>query len=350
MNRLSNVIDLDSDTNEDILEQLKQQRMSPAKKRRHNDAHSDDDGQVIEIAGDSDRDSDEGNQARVEKDDMADDDDDDEEMAEEGAKKEAENFVQTAQHTKVVALPQKTVAPLPSKDRYRKDGEEKGKSGKKKDTNDENEEKVADDETDDNYDWCLICKIGGDIICCDGCPRSAHIKCVGLAKIPEGDWFCPRCVRKGRDRKQTPKAQGDQTKEEKAETKKMPTMEDTKKDKKKRTAKDDGKHKKEKKGSSKGEKTKDKARTKGSHKKSSGSSPFPGGLSHPPPPPAPVRDVKILFDAPALRRMDMSSRRMGLTLDLETCEFSNVNGFEIAAFAKPAQPAKPVGTGDTKLL
>lgn len=57
---------------------------------------------------------------------------------------------------------------------------------------------VDNDETGDgrreNRDHCNLCKDGGDLLCCDNCPRSFHLKCVGLKIIPEGDWFCKRCM------------------------------------------------------------------------------------------------------------------------------------------------------------
>lgn len=40
---------------------------------------------------------------------------------------------------------------------------------------------------------CLICGLGGDIILCDQCPSSFHLGCLGLDRVPDGDWFCPTC-------------------------------------------------------------------------------------------------------------------------------------------------------------
>ena len=44
-----------------------------------------------------------------------------------------------------------------------------------------------------NDDLCRVCSDGGELICCEGCPAAFHKECVGLSKIPEGDWFCPAC-------------------------------------------------------------------------------------------------------------------------------------------------------------
>ena len=57
----------------------------------------------------------------------------------------------------------------------------------------------------ENRDHCNVCKDGGELICCDNCPRSFHIeKCLlrycTKNKLPydqppdeDVDWFCPKC-------------------------------------------------------------------------------------------------------------------------------------------------------------
>ena len=54
---------------------------------------------------------------------------------------------------------------------------------------------------DDNDDFCASCRGGGDLICCDGCTRSFHLKCVDppLANdaLPD-EWFCTVCISEGR--------------------------------------------------------------------------------------------------------------------------------------------------------
>jgi len=46
---------------------------------------------------------------------------------------------------------------------------------------------------DDHHSLCTKCGIGGDVLLCDapGCPSVWHQHCVGLAEVPEGDWYCP---------------------------------------------------------------------------------------------------------------------------------------------------------------
>lgn len=46
---------------------------------------------------------------------------------------------------------------------------------------------------DENDEFCLICSLGGDLICCETCPATFHTECIGLAEIPGDDWFCPAC-------------------------------------------------------------------------------------------------------------------------------------------------------------
>ncbi|XP_038709113.1 DDT domain-containing protein PTM-like isoform X1 [Tripterygium wilfordii] len=54
---------------------------------------------------------------------------------------------------------------------------------------------VVNDTTDWNIDECCLCKMDGNLICCDGCPAAYHSKCVGVAgdSLPEGEWYCPEC-------------------------------------------------------------------------------------------------------------------------------------------------------------
>jgi hypothetical protein len=47
---------------------------------------------------------------------------------------------------------------------------------------------------DSHISYCVQCKDGGDLMCCDGCPAAYHPACLGLINVPDGSWFCPSCV------------------------------------------------------------------------------------------------------------------------------------------------------------
>ncbi|EPS62528.1 hypothetical protein M569_12262, partial [Genlisea aurea] len=57
------------------------------------------------------------------------------------------------------------------------------------------EENLAE-AADLNSDECHLCKMDGNLICCDGCPAAFHSRCVGVVSslLPEGHWYCPECV------------------------------------------------------------------------------------------------------------------------------------------------------------
>ncbi|XVF19831.1 hypothetical protein REPUB_Repub11eG0144500 [Reevesia pubescens] len=47
--------------------------------------------------------------------------------------------------------------------------------------------------TSENDDLCRICLDGGNLLCCDTCPRAFHKECVSLPSIPTGTWHCRYC-------------------------------------------------------------------------------------------------------------------------------------------------------------
>ncbi|KAL3794050.1 hypothetical protein HJC23_008938 [Cyclotella cryptica] len=57
---------------------------------------------------------------------------------------------------------------------------------------------ISDDASDDgNFDYCVVCEDGGDIICCSVCPRAYHSFCIDSGDKSPSDlpnnWVCERC-------------------------------------------------------------------------------------------------------------------------------------------------------------
>ncbi|XP_032132456.1 autoimmune regulator isoform X2 [Sapajus apella] len=54
----------------------------------------------------------------------------------------------------------------------------------------------GDPQPHQNEDECAVCRDGGELICCDGCPRAFHLACLSppLQDIPSGTWRCSSCL------------------------------------------------------------------------------------------------------------------------------------------------------------
>ena len=46
---------------------------------------------------------------------------------------------------------------------------------------------------DDHDEYCAVCGEGGNLMLCDFCPKVYHKNCVGLKRVPRGQWRCPPC-------------------------------------------------------------------------------------------------------------------------------------------------------------
>lgn len=67
------------------------------------------------------------------------------------------------------------------------------RSGKRRKKGGESSEADTDRDTHDNY--CNKCRMAGELLMCDKCPRVFHLFCLEppLAVVPEGEWFCNKC-------------------------------------------------------------------------------------------------------------------------------------------------------------
>lgn len=76
--------------------------------------------------------------------------------------------------------------------------EEAGKSKRDpslyEDVNDMDESPSSTESDDGNFDYCVVCEDGGDLICCSECPRSFHRSCIdNPSSILSANWSCERC-------------------------------------------------------------------------------------------------------------------------------------------------------------
>uniref|UniRef100_A0A8C4XTN3 Autoimmune regulator n=1 Tax=Falco tinnunculus TaxID=100819 RepID=A0A8C4XTN3_FALTI len=55
---------------------------------------------------------------------------------------------------------------------------------------------ISDPLGQENEDECAACGDGGELICCDGCPRAFHLTCLvpPLPRVPSGTWRCGFCM------------------------------------------------------------------------------------------------------------------------------------------------------------
>ncbi|XP_077079736.1 E3 ubiquitin-protein ligase TRIM33 isoform X2 [Siphateles boraxobius] len=58
-----------------------------------------------------------------------------------------------------------------------------------------NSQTTVGKEDDPNEDWCAVCQNGGELLCCDRCPKVFHMTChiPTLKSSPSGDWMCTFC-------------------------------------------------------------------------------------------------------------------------------------------------------------
>lgn len=68
----------------------------------------------------------------------------------------------------------------------------------------------SQEEEEEDNDFCNICHDGGVLLECEteGCTFTAHLSCVGLKKIPNDEWHCPRHLPTSRGEAETGKEEG----------------------------------------------------------------------------------------------------------------------------------------------
>uniref|UniRef100_A0A3P8VLP2 Tripartite motif containing 66 n=1 Tax=Cynoglossus semilaevis TaxID=244447 RepID=A0A3P8VLP2_CYNSE len=59
----------------------------------------------------------------------------------------------------------------------------------------ENNQSEQDTAETESEDFCAVCLIGGELLCCDRCPKVFHLSChvPPLLGFPVGDWLCSLC-------------------------------------------------------------------------------------------------------------------------------------------------------------
>ncbi|XP_043980867.1 transcription intermediary factor 1-alpha-like [Gambusia affinis] len=59
----------------------------------------------------------------------------------------------------------------------------------------ESESGAGTEQTEESEDFCAVCMNGGELLCCDRCPKVYHLDChlPSLISFPVGDWVCTLC-------------------------------------------------------------------------------------------------------------------------------------------------------------
>ncbi|ETI38524.1 hypothetical protein F443_15742, partial [Phytophthora nicotianae P1569] len=84
--------------------------------------------------------------------------------------------------------------------RVKQDDEETEDESYRQEDEEQDDDSGSDSELDANLDFCEVCQRAGDLVCCDKCPRSYHLKCLHMTEndLPEGDWQCAECKKPSR--------------------------------------------------------------------------------------------------------------------------------------------------------
>lgn len=131
------------------------------------------------------------------------------EVKAEGKKKEEETKRMSQKRSKHTSKSSRKRARLAwSESDEESEESEESESDKESEESEEEEEEMSEEEEseeeeDEWDDTCDICGKGGNLICCDGCTNSYHLRCLRLRvyikslndsqTIPKGEWYCPSC-------------------------------------------------------------------------------------------------------------------------------------------------------------
>lgn len=58
------------------------------------------------------------------------------------------------------------------------------------------EESESEEDEQSWEEYCYVCQDGGNMMCCEDCPKVAHYACAGFKVQPKGDWWCKDCAEK----------------------------------------------------------------------------------------------------------------------------------------------------------
>ncbi|XP_065858857.1 protein CHROMATIN REMODELING 4-like [Euphorbia lathyris] len=83
------------------------------------------------------------------------------------------------------------------KQRSQKQTKSKPNSSNSGATNEDNSSNISPRKVgaDGHYYECVVCDVGGDLLCCETCPRTYHLHCHSppLDLVPPGTWQCQIC-------------------------------------------------------------------------------------------------------------------------------------------------------------
>ncbi|CAK4207551.1 unnamed protein product [Aphanomyces euteiches] len=104
-----------------------------------------------------------------------------------------------------VEVVEQSPKPASKRPRFEKnsDGDDRDSSIQDEDDDDDDDDQSSKSDNgrsggDHNRWYCNICKDGGELLCCDRCPRAFHTACLSMdpddVPRPDSSWFCKLCT------------------------------------------------------------------------------------------------------------------------------------------------------------